>query len=318
MEVIDPSQAAPPGGSGRAVTIGVFDGVHLGHLRLLERLTASAKGQGWQTAVVTFDPHPATVVHPQPPVKLLGGLDQRLELLAAAGIDVTMVIPFDLARSQESAEDFVEEVLVGALRTRAVVVGPDFRFGHQRRGDVALLEHMGESLDFQVLTVDALAARGAPVSSTRIRQAVAAGDMGSAAEMLGRPYQMRGLVERGDGRGATIGFPTANVVVAPDVAVPAEGIYAGWLAVGEGWRRAAAVSLGRRPTFYGDEAELALEAYVIDFDGDLYGQTARVDLVEMIRSQERFDDVDALVAQIERDVEATRALLEQVTGPGRL
>lgn len=310
MEVVHgPERATAPAG-GSAVTIGAYDGVHQGHRHVLGLLRSLAAERGLATVVVTFDRHPATVVRPESAPLLLTDLGQKLELLAEAGVDTTIVVPFDEARANETAEDFVTEVLVGALRARAVVVGSDFHFGHGRKGNVALLTDMGERFGFDTIGV-ALDddGTGDVVSSTRIRSLVAAGEVREAARLLGRYHQLRGTVERGDGRGGTeLGFPTANVAVPAGIAVPHEGIYACFYERPDGERHPAAVSFGRRPTFY-DEGSPVLEAFVLDLAESLYGEEARVSFVERIRDQRTFESSEALVEQMHRDVERARAVL---------
>ncbi len=296
---------------GCVVTIGAYDGIHAGHQALIGRVRAQAAELGLASAVVTFDQHPAMVVRPETAPKLLTDLEQKLDLLAATGVDITLVVHFDDERSEESAEEFVREVLVGCLSAKAVVVGHDFHFGYKRQGDVPLLQRMGAELDFDVTGVHLYPDHpgGQPVSSTRIRHLLAAGDVAGAARLLGRPHQVRGVVAVGDGRGRGLGFPTANVAVPATVAVPADGVYAGWYQRPDGLRRPAALSLGRRPTFY-EHADLSLlEAYLLDFDDDLYDEPARVEFVDRLRAQLRFDDVDDLVAQMDRDVADTRSRL---------
>jgi riboflavin kinase / FMN adenylyltransferase len=318
--VVGPEHCRPPA-SGAAVTIGAYDGVHRGHRHIIDELRRRAEAEELETVVVTFDRHPATVVRPESAPPELTSLPQKLELLATTGVDVTVVVPFDRARADETAEDFVREVLVDALAARLVVVGEDFHFGHGRKGDVALLREMGLDLGFTVVGLGLEAAEdGGAVSSTRIRGLLADGDVAGAAALLGRPHEVWGRVRHGDGRGRTeLGFPTANVAVPPATALPADGIYAGWYTTAAGRRHPAAVSLGRRPTFYAagvDGAPRLLEAHLLDFDGDLYGQEARVAFVARLRDEERFDSADALVGQMRRDVEATRSLLAGPV-PGR-
>jgi riboflavin kinase/FMN adenylyltransferase len=312
MEVVTDLAACPAPARGTAVTIGAYDGVHRGHRAVIEEVRRRAETLDCPTAVVTFDRHPATVVRPESAPKLLTDLDQKLELLADAGVDLTLVIHFDEQRSHESAEDFVREVLAGCLRTRLVVVGEDFHFGRNRGGNVELLKRMGPELGFEVEglpLVDIPGVEG-PVSSTAIRRALSDGDVAKAAVLLGRFHEVRGVVEKGDGRGGSVlGFPTANVAVPPDVLLPAEGIYAGWYARPDGSSHAAALSLGRRPTFYPEGGPRLLEAHLLDFDGDLYGDKARVRFVSRLRGEERFESADALVAQMNKDVEAARAAL---------
>ncbi len=294
---------------GSAVTIGAYDGVHLGHRALIARTRDAAGRLGCASAVVTFDRHPASVVRPQSAPRILTDLDQKLELLASTGVDVTVVVHFDHERAAEEPDQFVREVLVGILRSRAVVVGEDFHFGRDRAGNVAMLRSLGDGLGFEVDGFGLLAQSGAVVSSTRIRALIAAGDVEGAAGLLGRPHQVRGSVVPGDARGRKLGFPTANVSVAANVAVPADGVYAAWYAGDDGARRGACVSVGRRPTFYDDAGGSLVEAHVLDFTGDLYGQRARVEFLARQRGQERFDSVDDLVAQMRVDVEQARRRL---------
>ena len=297
---------------GSVVTIGAFDGIHLGHQALLRLVREKGVERGLPTALVTFDRHPAQVVRPETAPKLLTNLDQRLELLEATGlVDQAVVLTFDDDRRQESAEDFVTEVLRGCLRARLVVVGADFHFGNARRGNVALLERMGRDLGFDVVGIELVSNPGeVTYSSTLVRRRLADGDVRGAAEILGRVHEVRGTVVEGDRRGRELGFPTANVAVPEEICLPAAGIYAGTFTGSDGVERPAALSLGRRPTFYTDQPYLLLEAYLLDFEGDLYGQTAAVGFVDRIRSEERFDSVDALVAAMHRDIEAVRRVLE--------
>ena len=309
MEVLGPDQRAETAGT--AVTIGAYDGVHVGHRRLLADLRQSAADRGLRSAVVTFDRHPATVVRPESAPPQLTDLEQKLELLADCGIDLTMVIPFDRARADESAEDFVGEILVGALGARVVVVGRDFHFGHGRKGNVRLLDELGRIEGFEVEGIELTAEHGEPISSTRIRHLIAAGEVAEAATLLGRPHELRGPVVRGDGRGASLlGFPTANVAVAEGMAVPGLGIYAGRFRRPDGSVHPAAISVGVRPTFYEDGTQRPLvEAYLLDFEGDLYGERAAVSFVERLREEVRFERVDDLVAQMKQDVAQARSLL---------
>jgi riboflavin kinase/FMN adenylyltransferase len=297
---------------GAVVTIGVYDGVHLGHLAVLRLARELADARELDAVCVTFDRHPAEVVRPESAPKLLTTTAQKLELLNATGyLDGCFVLHFDEARSREAAEEFVREILVDGAGARLVIVGADFHFGRNRGGNVALLERMGAELGFEVIGLGLQAPfPGGPIySSTRIRELLAAGDVVGAADLLGRPHEVRGEVEVGDRRGRELGFPTANVGVPARICLPADGIYAGIFLAADGVERAAALSLGRRPTFY-DHAELSLlEAFVLDFDGDLYGQQVKVRFVERLRGEERFESVEALVQQMERDVEATRRLL---------
>ena len=310
----DPNEVSRSVG-GRAVAIGAFDGVHLGHQAVLRLVCDLARARGLTSTVLTFDRHPAEVVRPGSAPKVLTTLDQKLELLEATGaVDECLVLEFDEARSKEPAEDFVGEVLAGVLGARLVVVGADFHFGYRRHGDVALLQRMGAELGFEVLGLGLVASPeseeapdgGVPYSSTRARTLLAHGDVELAATILGRPHEVRGRVERGDGRGRQLGFPTANVAVSERLCLPADGVYVGTYIGADDVERRAALSLGRRPTFYAESGMLLLEAHVLDFDGDLYGQQARVRFLHRLRGQERFETVEALIEQMTRDVEATR------------
>ncbi len=298
-------------GPGTAVTIGAYDGVHLGHRALLRDLCARAEVAGLTTVVVTFDRHPASVVRPGSAPKQLTGLEQKLELLAACGIDRTLVVPFDNARAEESAEGFVKEVLVDELSARLVVVGEDFHFGHRRRGNIDLLRRLGAEYGFEVVGFGLTGDGPEPVSSTRIRAMIAEGDVEGAARLLGRPHEVRGLVVHGDGRGGPeLGFPTANLAVPDDIALPADAVYAGHYTRPDGSVHRAAISVGRRPTFYEPGiAPVLVEAYLLHFEGDLYGERARVTFAHRLRDEQRFDSIDALVAQMRADVAATERVL---------
>jgi riboflavin kinase/FMN adenylyltransferase len=315
MEVLRDLSVCPRPPEGSAVTIGAYDGVHLGHRAVIAEVRRRADERGLATAVVTFDRHPAAVVRPESAPRLLTDLDQKLELLAETGIDYCLVVTFDEARSRETAAEFVREVLVGCLEARTVVVGDDFHFGHGREGNVALLRTMGADLGFDVEGLDLVDADGKPaadadrVSSTRIRHALVAGDLAASNAMLGRPYELRGIVARGDERGRDLGFPTANVSVPGDILLPADGIYAGWFERPDGSVHQAAISLGRRPTFYAEAHASLLEAHLLDFSGDLYGERVKVRFVARLRGEERFESVAALVEQIGRDCDETRRLL---------
>lgn len=309
MEIVRDLAACPRPENGCVVTIGAYDGVHLGHRAVIAEVRRLAGERRCATALVTFDRHPATVVRPESAPKLLTDLDQKLELLASTGLDYVLVIRFDEERSQESAEDFVQEVLADCLSARAVVVGHDFHFGRGRAGNVSLLAAMGGELGFDVLGLRLTEGAGEAISSTRVRTLLGAGRVEDAAELLGRPHQVRGVVRSGDRRGRELGFPTANVHVPADILLPADGIYAGWFLRADGARLATAISLGRRPTFYEEQPESLLEAYLLDFSGDLYGEEGRVEFVAHLRDELRFDSVDDLVSQMRADVEGARAAL---------
>jgi len=273
------------GAGPRAVALGTFDGVHLGHRRVIERLL----GAGPEPTVVTFDPHPRTALGNR--VEQLTPLERRLELLAELGVEATLVVEFTLDVAGLEPEQFAAEFLrpIGA---ETVVAGEDFHFGRARRGDLALLGAFG----FDVRPVPLLE----NVSSTRIRELVRAGDVRGAAALLGRPVEVEGVVVTGDARGGTLGFPTANLDVRPDLLVPQNGIYAG--AAGQ---NRAAVSIGTNPHYGGSERRV--EAFLLDFGGDLYGRRLIVELWERLRDEQSFESEQALIDQIARDVEATRS-----------
>ena len=312
MEVWTEPSAFPRPPTGTAVTVGAYDGVHRGHQAVLDELRRRARAKGLPTVVVTFDRHPATVVRPGAVPLLLTDLDQKLDVLAATGdVDHVLVVRFDSERASEEPEDFVDEVLVDALGVRLVVVGEDFHFGRARRGNVALLSAQGARHGFEVVGLGLVGAgTGGQVSSTAVRRLLAAGDVASAAALLGRPFEVRGVVEAGDRRGRDLlGFPTANLRVPEGMALPAPGIYAGHYVRPDGSALAAAISLGSRPTFYPEGGPVVLEAYLLDFEGDLYGERGAVRFAARLRPEESFASVDELLAQMALDVEATRAVL---------
>ncbi|MFW2380648.1 MAG: bifunctional riboflavin kinase/FAD synthetase [Acidimicrobiales bacterium] len=295
-----------------AVTIGVFDGVHRGHRFVLDETRRLADHDGARLAVVTFDPHPARIVRPESAPKILTGIEHRLELLREFGVDTTVVVHFDQAQAHERAMAFVDRVIVDCLSASSVSVGDDFHFGYRREGTTELLAEIGAERGFDVHPLDQVlqpGEGGAPVSSTAIRRAIADGEVEEAAEMLGRLHQVRGEVRAGDQRGRTIGFPTANVDVSPERAIPADGVYAAWYVFADGSRHPAAVNVGKRPTFYADADRSLVEAHLIGFDGDLYGTEGRVEFVKMLRTERRFDGIDALKSQLQTDIDEAKALL---------
>ena len=310
---------AVPGGWGRSVvTIGVFDGVHRGHQEIIGHTVTLARELAVSSVVVTFDPHPAEVVRPGSHPAVLTEPARKAELIEALGVDVLCVIPFTPEFSRLPADNFVHDVLVESLHASAVVVGENFRFGHRAAGDVALLARLGRSFGFTVEGAPLVSADkpdlagggGEPTlfSSTYIRACVDAGDVAAAAAALGRPHRVEGVVVRGDQRGRELGFPTANLLPGRYAAVPADGVYAAWLSTRHGAAPLrAAVSIGTNPTFSGRERRV--EAYALDFDGDLYGERVSLDFVARLRDTLRFDGVEPLIAQIDDDVARTRALL---------
>ncbi|RLP93738.1 bifunctional riboflavin kinase/FAD synthetase [Micromonospora sp. BL4] len=300
---------AAPGGWGRSVvTIGVFDGVHKGHQATIGHAVARARELGVQSVVVTFDPHPAEVVRPGSHPAVLTEPARKAELIEALGVDVLCVVPFTPEFSRLPAEQFVHDILVEHLHAALVVVGSNFRFGHRAAGDVALLERLGRTFGFGVEGGPLVAEDGTVFSSTYIRSCVDAGDVGAAAAALGRPHRLEGVVVRGDQRGRELGFPTANLLCHRYAAVPADGVYAARL-VRRGQREPlmAAVSVGTNPTFSGRERRV--EAYALDFDGDLYGERLALDFVAHLRGQIRYDSIEPLITQMNQDVERTRRAL---------
>ena len=300
---------APPEGS--AITIGTFDGVHLGHKALLARAVGRAHDLDCLSVVLTWDKHPNEVVHPERVPPMIATPEHRNELLAERGPDLLVLLQFDHELSQWPPERFVEDVLVKGLSARAVFVGENWRFGKGASGNAALLQKLGTDLGFEVEPVPLEQAAGDRVSSSRIRKAVATGDVQLAGSLLGRPFDMDGVVVHGDARGQKLGFPTANVALDPKLVHPARGVYAGRARVGDVWHTAA-INVGVNPTFGGDPAStpLRVEAFLLDFTGDLYSKPIRVEFHQRLRDEERFESADALIAQMHVDVERTRGLIE--------
>ena len=287
------------------LTIGVFDGVHRGHRLLVAQLLEQSRHTGRAAGVVTFRNHPASVLRADFQPHYLTTLEDRLHLLRATGVDFVAPITFDAELSRLDARAFTAR-LVSALRMKGLVVGADFAMGHGRGGDPAALARLGEELGFSVQTVDLLADEELTVKSTSIRRSLAAGDVETVARMLGRNFTVQGVVAEGARRGRELGFPTANLETAPGLAVPANGIYAAW-AHFDDERRMAAVSIGVRPTF--GEQPRAIEAYLLEYQGDLYGKTMRLEFVAYLREELKFDTADALVNQIGEDVRKTKEIL---------
>ncbi len=294
------------------VTIGSYDGVHRGHQLIIGRAVARARELGIPSVVVTFDPHPSEVVRPGSHPPLLAPHHRRAELMAELGVDAVLILPFTAEFSKLSPADFVVKVLVDRLQAKAVVEGPNFRFGHRAAGNVEVLAELGSTYDFEVEVVDLFvrgaAGGGEPFSSTLIRRLVAEGDVAGASEILGRPHRVEGVVVRGAQRGRELGFPTANIETLPHTAIPADGVYAGWLHT-QGEAMPAAISVGMNPQF--DGVERTVEAYAIDRVGlDLYGLHVAVDFLAYVRGQRKFDSVEALLEAIAADVKRCRVLVE--------
>ena len=296
-----------------AVTFGVFDGVHLGHAHLLARLRAAAEARRMTPVVVTLSNHPLSVLRPEVPLVLLCSLKERLELLRTAGIDHVIPITFTREISQYTPRQFME-YLCDCLGLRHFLAGPDFALGNGREGTLPVLTTLGAEMGYAVEVAPPFDLDGLSVRSSAVRKALAAGDLDIVAKLLGRSFVLDAPVVEGEGRGGgLLGFPTANLGLGPLQALPADGIYATWLSV-EGRRYASATSVGIKPTFH-DEGPRVVESFILDFDGNLYGEHARLEFVKRLREQERFDSVDALIAQMQRDVDETRAVLEASARP---
>lgn len=293
---------------GVVVALGNFDGVHLGHRAVISHAVEEARSRAVRSVAATFEPHPRAVLRPGEEPKLLTTPEIREELLLRCGVDEVRKIRFDRDLSRKSPGEFVHDVLVGELGAVFVVVGENFRFGHKAAGNFDdLRRHMrdsgGEAVAVPILALDE------GISSSRIRDLISAGELREAAKLLGRPYSLRGEVVVGDRRGRTIGFPTANVLPDPRILVPALGVYAGYVGVGDE-RHRACTNVGVAPTF--DRHERKVEAHLLDYDGDLYGKTVTVSFVERLRPEQRFSGIEELKAQISHDVEETRLLLASV------
>jgi riboflavin kinase/FMN adenylyltransferase len=291
---------------GIVVALGNFDGVHVGHQVVLRRAVEEGRRRGRRVVAVTFDPHPRAVLAPGNQPKLLTTLELRREALVRYGVDEVREIRFDEELSRKSPEEFVRDVLVGEIGAEVVVVGENFRFGHKAAGNAVDLGRLMRGLGGGAYAVPVRSEEGkSPISSTHIRALIAEGEVEEAAKLLGRPYVLRGEVVVGDRRGKSIGFPTANVVPDPEVVVPARGVYAGFVRVGKDIY-AACTNVGVAPTFQRGEGRV--EAYLIDFEGDLYGCVVDVSFVRRVRPEMRFSGVDELKEQIAQDVEEARRI----------
>ncbi|MCP9954520.1 bifunctional riboflavin kinase/FAD synthetase [Actinomadura madurae] len=301
-----------PADWGRSVvTIGVFDGVHRGHQRIVGAAADEARRRGLRSVVITFDPHPDEVVRPGTHPPLLATTRRRIELLEGLGTDAVVVVPFTLELSKVPPDEFVRSVLADRLHAAHVIVGEDFRFGHKAKGNVALLRELGDKYDFTAEGMP-LVANGDTISSTYIRERLDAGDVEAAAQALGRPHRVEGVVVRGHQRGRALGFPTANLETLPHTAIPADGVYAGWLVADTdrypAFRWPAAISIGTNPTFEG-AGERTVEAYALDRDDlDLYGEHMAVDFTARIRDTLKFDSIEALIEEMHRDVAQAREI----------
>jgi riboflavin kinase/FMN adenylyltransferase len=288
-----------------ALTIGVFDGLHLGHQHLIEKLKQEATRDGLLSGVVTFRHHPRLVLLPEIDLTYLTSLSERIRLLGSLGAEVIVPLSFTPELAQLSAQDFVA-LLKRYLKMRTLVIGPDFALGQGRKGDVSNLQALGEEFKFSVEVVPPMVLRGQVVSSTAIRQALSQGDIKKASELLGRRFRLAGQVAKGDERGRTLGFPTANIVPEPEQALPADGVYATLALLGQKVYRSV-TNIGVRPTFGGGQR--LIEVHLLDFEGgELYGQELEIELVERLRGEIGFASVEELKAQMMTDVKQTRAL----------
>ncbi|MGH3984333.1 MAG: bifunctional riboflavin kinase/FAD synthetase [Pseudonocardiaceae bacterium] len=299
---------AIPNGWGRSVvTIGVFDGVHRGHAQLIGQAVRRARELSVPCVLMTFDPHPSEVIRPGSHPAQLTTLRRRADLVEQLGVDVFFVLPFTVELSRMPADEFVHEVLVERLHVAEAVVGDNFTFGHKALGNVDLLRVLGQRFGFAAGGVDLLSQGGLTFSSTYIRSCIDAGDVAAAAIALGRPHRVEGIVVRGDQRGRSMGYPTANLSTPRHTAIPADGVYACHF-VHRGRTLAAAGSIGTNPTFSGRERQV--EAFVLDLDEDFYGEQVALDFVDRLRAMWRFDTTEKLVSQIEDDVARTREVLD--------
>jgi riboflavin kinase/FMN adenylyltransferase len=289
------------------LTVGVFDGVHLGHQQIINRLTAGAHARGAPAVVLTFDPHPASVLGSQE-IKCLTLPEERATLLGALDVDVVITEPFTRELSQVTAHDFMLR-LSQRLGLEHLLIGYDFALGKGREGNAARLREIGDELGYRVEVISALSDESGVISSTAIRKLVETGNVEEAARLLGRPYRLHGPVIRGDGRGRTINVPTANIAYPDNKMIPAKGIYACWAYLG-GQRYQAAVNIGTNPTFTPDKQTPNVEVHLLDFHRDIYGEDIQLAFIARLRDELRFDAVEPLLEQIQRDIEMTRKILE--------
>jgi len=290
------------------LTIGVFDGVHLGHKYLISQLTEHARRQNWLSGVVTFRPHPREVLSPQAKLSYLTNLDEKVSLLKNEGVDAVITLSFTPELAQLSARQFVS-LLRKYLRTRGMIIGPDFTLGRGREGNADALRKLGQEMDFSVTVIPPVVVNGEVVRSTTIRDALAGGDMKRVSSLMGRFFSLAGRVTSGVGRGAELGFPTANLEMDTKQALPADGVYATWAYIDDQAYQSM-TNIGRRPTFGGDGR--TIETYILNYQGNLYGREIRIDIVERLRGEKRFDTVEALKKQIAEDVKQGRAILESL------
>lgn len=293
------------------ITLGTFDGLHLGHQQIVESVIQKSKQSGCRSFLLTFDPHPRKVIPGRNDVKLLSTLEEKILILEKIGLENLLVIKFTEDFSKQSPEQFVEKYLVNGIGLKEIVVGYDHHFGKGRGGDFELLQSLGQKFNFDVSIVPEFSVDGETVSSTKIRNALLAGEVSKAGKMLGRNYSFKGLIVRGDGRGKKLGFPTANISIdSEDKLIPAKGIYAGECIV-EGEKHYGLLSLGSRPTFHKD-GEVIPEFYIFDFDRDIYDKVMQVNMVEKIRDEKKFNSVEELISQMKNDEEIGKEILSKL------
>lgn len=306
MQVVEELSRLMPG-QGTLLTIGVFDGVHLGHQYLIEKLRRKAIERGLLSGVITFQRHPQEVLAPKKKLTYLTSLEERISLIRALGIEFIITLSFTPDLSQLSAREFIV-LLQQYLKMKGLVIGPDFALGRGREGHAATLSSLGQALHFTVDVVPPLAREGRLVSSTSIREALAQGDMRTAAKLLGRRFSLSGPIVPGDKRGRVLGFPTANLRIDADQALPPDGAYITWAFLNNQAHQAV-TNVGLRPTF--GSSERTVEVYLLNFEGNLYGNQLAIELVEKLRPEMRFASATELAAQIKKDVEQAKAVLEQ-------
>jgi riboflavin kinase/FMN adenylyltransferase len=307
MDVIRGSENIPDRLKGAFVTIGNFDGVHLGHRFIFRMLVEEARREGRPAVVISFEPHPQRVLHPERrPFYLIASPEEKIRLLAGLGIDAFILIPFSLEYARTTAEEFVREVLRERLRIRRILIGHDYTFGRGKEGNEAFLTEAGRRLGFEVEGINAFCVGDIVISSTKIREALLAGEVRFAATLLGRPYNLSGRVIYGNQRGVRLGFPTANI--APDKElVPARGVYAVRV-IREGKRHEAILNIGFNPTFA--DGKRSIEVHIFDFHEDIYGESIEILFSERIRDEVRFESPEKLIAQIDRDIARAREILK--------
>lgn len=293
------------------VTLGTFDGLHLGHQQIVQTVIRKSKLIGGGSYLLTFDPHPRKVIPGRNDIKLLSTLDEKISVLEQLGLENLFVINFTSEFSKQTPEEFVEKYLVNGIGLKEIVIGYDHHFGKGRDGNFEILQELGNKYNFHVTLIPEFSINGETISSTKIRNALISGDVVKAAVMLGRNYSFKGKIVRGDGRGKKLGFPTANISIDyDDKLVPAKGIYAAECIV-ENKKHYGLLSLGSRPTFHKD-GEVIPEFYIFDFDKDIYGQVMQVNLVERIRDEEKFNSVEELIVRMKIDEEIGRKILSKL------